>query len=509
MRPVVLTLLIMFSVLQVEARKERLEILDKANVTPEELTEHAILKYQEAEKYRYTDRKRALDAAEDAVKIAEKAKNYRIAFESSYLLGLINQDKRSVLQPKAAITAFEKAAVFAEMSGDKNGLMSTYKRLAEEYAAINQSQTALNYYKKYTDLEENKIHLKAQELSRSLEKTQKDVADKNERIGNLEVQNSNTKALLDSVSKEKLAADLEITTKKYNEEKLKLEQERLGRMLSDEKNKRNRLIAGVIGIALLLAFMLFAFMQNRKANRKLAAQNEEIEREREKSDELLLNILPGPVAEELKENGKTIPRNYENVTVLFTDFQSFTRIAEQLSPIALVNEIDYCFREFDQIISKYHIEKIKTIGDAYMCASGLPVPYDRHVFEILDAALEIRDLMNRLAEERERQGKLYFRMRIGIHCGPLVAGVVGSKKFVYDVWGDTVNTAARMEQNGEPGKINVSKTVYDLARNHYEFEARGVVEAKNKGQLEMYFLTGRKKNIQKAASKSMHDISTS
>jgi class 3 adenylate cyclase len=475
-----------------------------------------------AKEKRHSDRKAAIEYAELSGQLAEKTKDYWQAYSAYYYLGKIHQDKKNILQPKAAIYAYERAAKNAERAGSKAGLMASYKKLAQEYANINQSEKSLLYYKKYSDLEEKKIEKKANEkadeLSLSLEETQKKVARKDSEISSLETEKNATQNelgetlnLLDSVSKEKLFADLEIRNQELEIADQQLANERMRLTLADERNKRNILLGSVIGIALLLGFLLFAFFQNKRNTTKLAAKNMVIEQERNKSDELLLNILPVPVANELKEHGKTTPQSFENVTVLFTDVKSFTKISEQLSPIELVNEIDYCFRAFDSIISKYNIEKIKTIGDAYMCVSGLPVPYAKHCSEILRASIEIRDFILNLANERKKEGRPIFNMRLGVHSGPLVAGVVGSKKFVYDVWGDTVNTAARMEQNGEPGKINVSATIYENAKNEFNFTYRGKLEAKNKGELDMYFLNGLNSNVfdDKVEVTETTDISTS
>src|SRR3974377_2156077 len=202
-------------------------------------------------------------------------------------------------------------------------------------------------------------------------------------------------------------------------------------------------VAGGLMIVLLLSVFIF--------------------RERRKSEKLLLNILPEETAKELKSNGKATPRHYESVTVMFTDFKNFTTIAEKLSPEELVSELDLLFRKFDEIISKYNIEKIKTIGDAYMCASGLPTPNSNHAENIVKAAIEIQQFMTSPRSSIDDHPSPYgegkggrWLLRIGIHTGPVTAGVVGDKKFAYDIWGDTVNTASRMESSGEAGKINIS-----------------------------------------------------
>lgn len=219
---------------------------------------------------------------------------------------------------------------------------------------------------------------------------------------------------------------------------------------------------------------------------KLLEENKEIiEFEKQKSDNLLLNILPVDVAQELKETGTSRAKMFENVSVLFSDFVSFTSISEKMSPEELVKELDTCFREFDAISVKYGLEKIKTIGDAYLVVSGLPVSSDDHAKIMVSAALEMVDFM----KKREEAGNCkLFKVRIGINSGPVVAGIVGSTKFAYDIWGDTVNTAARMEQNSEPGRINISGPTFNLIGNNFKTTYRGKINAKNKGEIDMYFV---------------------
>ena len=202
--------------------------------------------------------------------------------------------------------------------------------------------------------------------------------------------------------------------------------------------------------------------------------------------------MPSQTAEELKEKGKAKARKYESVTILFTDFKEFTTIAAGLDPEVLVNEINECYIKFDQIVTKYGVKKIKTIGDAYMAAGGLPARNETHPFDVIKAAIDIRDYMLQLKTEREKENKLFFEIRIGIHSGPVVAGIVGIKKFAYDIWGDAVNCAARLEAASEPGKINISETTYQLIKEKYNCDYRGEIEAKNRGKLKMYFVGERK-----------------
>jgi class 3 adenylate cyclase/HAMP domain-containing protein len=226
-----------------------------------------------------------------------------------------------------------------------------------------------------------------------------------------------------------------------------------------------------------------------KSNSDLEEKNNIISIEKKKSDKLLLNILPEKTAEELKKYGHTKPQHYNEVSVMFIDFAKFTHIAEKLTPEELVQEIDYCFRKFDEIVIRYGIEKIKTIGDAYLCVGGLPEVNNTHSRDCIRAAHEIHEFLLVRSNERKKQSLPFFESRIGIHSGPLVAGVVGINKFAFDIWGDTVNVAARMESAGEVNKINISRSTYSLVSENKEFvfENRGEHMAKNKGNMEMYF----------------------
>jgi class 3 adenylate cyclase len=283
----------------------------------------------------------------------------------------------------------------------------------------------------------------------------------------------------------KAQQEREIQGQKRREAELKLEKEAL-------QATRN-LSFLLFGFTFLLAFLFYLrFRAKRRMANELSVKNSMIETAQKQSDNLLLNILPPAIAAELKARNKVAARRYEQATVMFIDFKGFTNVAEKLTPEQLVEELDHCFSGFDQIISKYNIEKIKTVGDAYICASGLS---DKNVnpADMIKAALEIQDFLLALRAERMSQGLPYFEARVGIHAGPVVAGVVGAKKFAYDIWGDTVNTAARMEESCETGRINVSETAYWNSKYEFECEYRGKLEAKNKGLLEMYYVTGVKK----------------
>ena len=254
-------------------------------------------------------------------------------------------------------------------------------------------------------------------------------------------------------------------------------------------------IAGVIYNAHLLKEMEKAKRTAETEKQIAQIANDESKKEKLKSERLLLNILPEKIAIELKENGYTEPVHYGSVSVLFTDFEGFTKVSENLSPNELITELDSCFSYFDSLMERYNLEKLKTIGDSYMCAGGIPVVNKTHPVDTVLAALEIRNIMEQVKSLKESIGYPYWELRIGIHTGPLVAGVIGQKKFAYDVWGDTVNTASRMESSGTTGMVNISSATYEKVKDFFEFEYRGKIKAKNKGEIDMYFVTGIKKEL--------------
>ncbi len=245
-------------------------------------------------------------------------------------------------------------------------------------------------------------------------------------------------------------------------------------------------------IAYLLGLQLSSAIRNANSFENLNLLNAEIEKEKEKSDRLLLNILPSHIAEEIKDTGKVKPMYHQSATILFTDFEGFSSISKLMSPEELVNELDYCFCEFDRIIERYGLEKLKTIGDSYMCGGGIPLSNPTHALDSVMAALEIQQFMQVRRQQRSQQHLPYWNTRIGIHSGSLLSGVIGKKKFVYDVWGDTVNLASRMESSGVAGRINISKDTFELIKDYFEVEYRGKILAKNIGQVDMYLIKGLK-----------------
>lgn len=241
-------------------------------------------------------------------------------------------------------------------------------------------------------------------------------------------------------------------------------------------------------IGYLLAVQLSAAIRNAERFEELQRLYAEIEAEKRNSENLLLNILPANIATEIKDTGKATPVHYESATVLFTDFKNFTQLAEQLTPQELVDELDYCFSYFDEVIETHNLEKLKTIGDSYMCVGGIPNPNQTHAIDAVLAAMQIRSFMEWRKLEKTQKNQPYWDIRIGIHSGPLLAGVIGRKKFAYDVWGDTVNTASRMESSGVPSGINISEATFKLIQNFFDCQYRGKVTAKNKGEIDMYLV---------------------
>jgi len=316
---------------------------------------------------------------------------------------------------------------------------------------------------------------------------------------------------LDASKKDKEIADLEILEQQQRLElsqKTAAEKERLQEIERLEQNKKLqdleierqnqfRRFAYGLGAALaaILALILMGLLFARRTNKKLATQNEEIEKqkglvenERDKSDQLLLNILPAETAEELKNKGSAAPKAYDQVSVLFTDFTNFTEISSDFAAEKVIEELNICFQKFDEIIEKHNLEKIKTIGDSYMVAGGIPTPNTTNSIDAVKAGIEMQNFIENRYKMLIAKGETYWRMRVGIHTGPTVAGVIGTKKFVYDIWGDTVNVASRMESSCEPGRVNISEATYHLVKKEFNCTSRGEIEVKGKGKVEMYFV---------------------
>jgi class 3 adenylate cyclase len=362
-------------------------------------------------------------------------------------------------------------------------LQQQRRKLEADVAILQRERQALN-------TEMQVMQKRQQDLTSKTQAAQQTIEEQKGALATIE----NQKQELDRVAarKQKL---LELISNEKSLDSLAFAQERQEQEYSLQKarNFRNVLIL-VLAFAVVIVGLIYRrFLENQKQKKILEEKNRIIEDERQRSDELLLNILPASIASELKTDGKAKAHRYEQASVMFIDFKSFTKISEQLTPEDLVHELDTYFKAFDFIIGQYKLEKIKTIGDAYMVASGLS---DRITtpLSMVKAALEIQEFLNDMRHEKTQVNKPYFEARIGIHAGPVVAGVVGVKKFAYDIWGDTVNIAARVQDACEPGRINISEKVFDEIRYSFQCHYRGKLPAKNKGNIDMYYVEKALKN---------------
>jgi adenylate cyclase len=376
----------------------------------------------------------------------------------------------------SALFYHNEALQKAKAIGDRLFTAQSCLELAEVYRNINKHELSLTYYQQARQLSDSiKAGLELKRSYDGLAGTYGQMKDYRDAYFN------QLKAMLlsDSLYKyntDSIRLNYEVGLKKKEVDLANAEIKR-------QKLTKNGLIAGLFLIVLIAGILFRDYRNKIRTNKLLDSQKAEIE-------SLLLNILPAEVAQELQKTGSATPRFYESVSVLFTDFKSFTVIADRLSPQEVVAELNDCFRAFDGIIEKYGLEKIKTIGDSYMCAGGIPVATEGHPERMIRAAMEIRDFVHRMNVERTAKGMENWEMRIGIHVGPLVAGVVGKKKFAYDIWGSTVNVASRMESNGVPDQINISAATYEIVKDHFDCTYRGKIYAKNVGEIDMYFVNG-------------------
>lgn len=391
----------------------------------------------------------ALDYNQRSLEMAEEIGDKKGTSHSLYNTGLIHS--KQGLHRKAVIECKKARQLSKEIGSfdlQKNACTCLYKA----YKAMGDGNEALKYHEEMQVLDDS---LSSAETSRKL------------------MQMEFTKQVFtDSIA----TAEREKQVQSQHQEELK------------RKNRtRNLLAAGGFRV-LLLAGGIYSRLHYIRNAKNI------IEKEKNRSESLLLNILPAEIAEELKEKGSADARDFDMVSIIFTDFKGFTATSEQLSAQDLISEINTCFKAFDGIIVQYGIEKIKTIGDAYMAAGGLPVPKDAAVKDTVIAALKMQAFITKRKKELDEMGKPAFEMRLGIHTGPVVAGIVGVQKFQYDIWGDTVNTASRMEQHGEVGKVNISQTTYELLKDDpgFTFENRGKIDTKRKGEIEMWYVSKAK-----------------
>ncbi len=347
---------------------------------------------------------------------------------------------------QAAITAYRSAVELALKMGDKSiELKNAYLGLSLSYAGLRDYKNAYEYDLMYSRVKDTLYNLDLDKKLASYQ-TNFDLYRKQQQV--------------DLLQKDR-----------------KLQQTELKR----QKIAKNALIVGLVLFSVIIFIIYRDYRIKIRTNKILDSQKAEIEH-------LLLNVLPAEVAEELQKTGSATPRYYEQASVLFTDFKGFSALADRMQPQEVVSELNSCFIAFDDIVERYGLEKIKTIGDSYMCAGGIPTADKDHIHNIIRAGLAMQACMISRNVERVKAGLPAWEIRVGINTGPLVAGVVGKKKYAYDIWGGSVNVASRMESNGEPGRVNISAATYELVKDRFQCSYRGKIYAKNIGEIDMYFV---------------------
>ncbi|MEO5500611.1 MAG: adenylate/guanylate cyclase domain-containing protein [Ginsengibacter sp.] len=384
-----------------------------------------------------------------------------------------------------ALTYTNKAAAIAEKFNSKPNIIRALVGIANVYVVQKDYNTALQYYSRARDIaKEIKASPDLKDIYRDMGETYANIsnykmafeyrtlyADLKDTLYNIET-DKKLGSLQFEFDLEKKQSQINLLTK----DKALTDQE-----LQRQRFAKNALMIGITLVFLIALLVFRSYLIKKRTNKILDHQKAEIE-------SLLLNILPAEVAKELQVKGYAEPKFYESVAVMFTDFKEFTLIADKMSPQDLLEELNVRFLAFDAIVEKHNLEKIKTIGDSYMCAGGIPILNEHHVENIVRASLEIRDFILSYNQKRTEAGFKPWGMRIGVHVGPIVAGVVGKKKYVYDIWGSTVNIASRMESNGEPGHVNISSAIYEIIKNKFHCVYRGKIHAKNIGEIDMYYV---------------------
>ena len=384
----------------------------------------------------------ALEFHQKALNKSEKTDNKLYMIHS--LIGLASTYTAEG-KPAEAVTYYRRAEVLGREIIALDELKDVYLGLSTSYASLRQFDQAFAYQSLYSGAKDTLYNIATDKKLASME---------------FDFNLQKKQGEINLLTKDKALKELEVVRQKQAK------------------------YAFMTGLAMLfvIAFILF---RNYRAKVKI---NQVLDHQKDQIESLLLNILPAEVARELQDTGSATPRHYENVSVLFSDFKGFTTLADKMSPEELVEELGACFMAFDNIIEKYKLEKIKTIGDAYMCAGGIPTPSSDHPFRIIKAGIEIQDFILKYNLKRKARDLPPWDIRIGIHVGPVVAGVVGRKKYAYDIWGSTVNIASRMESNGAPGQINISSAMYEIVKEKYTCSHRGKIYAKNVGEVDMYFV---------------------
>jgi len=421
---------------------------------------------------------KALDYYERSLKIQEEIGDKKGRANSLANIGNIYFDQGSYTK---AMGYYTQSLTIKEEIGDKHGVTYSHNDIGHNYNAQNMHNRAIIECQKALTLSKEIGSIDQQKYACTC------LYEAYKSLGNgtkaLEYHEQLT-VLNDSLFNEENTKKITQLEMQFQFDKkqaaIEVEQEKkdatAAQELHNKKLERNGFMAG-FAVVLLFAGVFF-----RQRNR--------IKKEKERSEELLRNILPKEVAEELKKKGHSDTQLIDNVSVLFTDFKNFTALSELLSPKELVEDLHACFSEFDRICEKYGIEKIKTIGDSYMAAGGLPSPNTTHAQDVVKATLEMIEVVEKSKAEKIRANQHYFEIRIGVHTGPVVAGIVGFKKFQYDIWGDTVNIASRMETSSDTGKVNITEVTYELLKDDsdFTFKKRGKIEAKGKGEMEMFFV---------------------
>ena len=395
--------------------------------------------------YQQDKTEEAMDFFQRSLAISEQIEDIQGAAATMVNIADIHVDRG---QYRSAIVQCRRSLEWSQALGDVNGQWTAYDCLYYAYKQAGNMRKALEHHELMLVFRDS---LKSEETA--------------ERIQQMEFTKIALADSLDQVEKDK--------------------QVEIAHMKEIQKKDKNRNMA--IGAGVFFVLLSGGFFSRWRYVKKT---NAIIEKEKDRSENLLLNILPAEIAEELKEKGEADARDFDMVSILFTDFKGFTEKSEKLTAKELIDEINVCFRAFDHICESYRIEKIKTIGDAYMAAGGLPEPSDDAVKNTVLAALAMKAFIDERIAIKRAKNEIPFEMRLGIHTGPVVAGIVGVKKFQYDIWGDTVNTASRMESGGETGRVNISQQTYELVKHdpQFTFEARGKIQVKGKKDIHMYFV---------------------
>lgn len=461
----------------------------KSGMTEKRMAESGAYSMEEEQEY-FKDCINSLKRAHNLFKKSKMSGSYEDVMamiyggEAQYILGDYND----------SANALQSALKYAQRNRYNDLALKASKLLAQNYAELDEEENEAYYQSIYKNYQE--FYISKDSLAQSVDEIEK-----------LENTNQIQKTDLDQKQTEIKNKNLQLENQNAIAE--------INKAIIQQQKLESRLMVGGIGV--IFIFLVVAIIANqykRKTNKKLETQNKqilkqksliekrqkELKSEKARTDALLLNILPALVADELRKNKKVVPRYYKMVTIMFTDFKGFTTIAAQMSPGEIVKELDACFIAFDQIIERYEqsvgrkcIEKIKTIGDGYMCAAGIPIENESNPLDMVRVGLAINDYMEKRKIEKEARNEPCFEIRIGINTGPVVAGVVGKKKFAYDIWGDAVNLASRLETSGEVGRVNISEKTYSYVKDNFFCTHRGKINAKNKGEVDMYFVDGRVK----------------